>query len=162
MSELQDQLLVRPVRAGPADPFATDGVSPRRRHVELAAEQVRTAMQDAARAHVDGGSLDGPAVDRSEDLHRWELLATRLLAELMERALIAPPGVLARLGDINRLRVFTVFTHLLLPSAAAGGADLPPAPPAAGTTSSPGLPGSTASAPAPGRKRSRPGRSART
>ncbi|WP_426592899.1 UvrD-helicase domain-containing protein [Cellulomonas sp. McL0617] len=52
----------------PADPFATDGVSPRRGLVEGAARRVRAAMRDA-------GALGGG------DAHPWEVLATRLLAE---------------------------------------------------------------------------------
>lgn len=54
----------------PADPFATDGVSVRRAHVEGAAQRVREAMQVP----------DEPSPEASAG-HPWELLATRLLVE---------------------------------------------------------------------------------
>ncbi|WP_081844444.1 ATP-dependent DNA helicase [Cellulomonas sp. URHE0023] len=53
----------------PSDPFATDGGSTRRAHVEQAAHWVRTAIQ--APAHTD--AIPGT--------HPWDLLASRLLAE---------------------------------------------------------------------------------
>ncbi len=53
----------------PADPFATDGGSPRRVLVEAAAARVRGAMAQGGTADPEGGE------------HPWELLATRLLAE---------------------------------------------------------------------------------
>lgn len=59
----------------PADPFATEGVSPRRANVEDAARRVRAAM-DA----VTGGD-PASADPAGTDGHPWAVLATRLLAE---------------------------------------------------------------------------------
>jgi hypothetical protein len=87
---------------------------------------------------------------------------TRHLDEACRLILDAPDEVQKRLGDVNRLTIFGVFTDLLTPSLtrtrASSEASSEP-----GTTSSPGSPGST---PAPARsngaRKSRSGRSKRT
>lgn len=79
----------------PADPFATEGASPRRVNVEAAARRVRAAMDAAASA--DPAKSDPAKSDPAKDdvpmddlasagsgvsgAHPWEVLATRLLAE---------------------------------------------------------------------------------
>ena len=84
-----------------------------------------------------------------------------LLVDLCTRVLIAPGEVQTRLDDVQRMQIFTVFTHRLLPSPPASvgqGATTP----AAGTRSSRASRGSSAVRRARGSKTRRSAPSART
>lgn len=87
---------------------------------------------------------------------------TRHLDGLTAITLAAPADVQARLGQLQKMRIADFFSVLLSQSLGAAGVDEPVAA-EAGTTSSPDSPGSIpATATAPGRRKSRSGRSART
>lgn len=69
---------------------------------------------------------------------------SQLLDMVCRRALVAPDDLLGRLGDINRMVIFTAFTNLLTPSLLRTRATLAEASTAPGTKSSRGSRGSSA------------------
>lgn len=81
---------------------------------------------------------------------------SNLLSHLLTFAIAAPPEVVAKLGDINKVRVFRVFIDLLSPRLQQARADLARASRPSGKKSSRNSNGSTAAATSRhGRRRSR-------
>lgn len=96
-------------------------------------------------------------VSKEEDAAR-----SQMLDDLCRLAIIAPDDVHSRLGDVNRMSVFGVFTNLLFPSVSGARAKQGAAKPKAGTRSSRDSRGSTAARRTTGSAMSRSAPSART
>ena len=87
---------------------------------------------------------------------------SRMLDDVCRLALMAPDEVHKSLGDVNRMKIFGVFTSLLFPSAAQARATRGAAKGKGGTRSSRGSRGSTAARRATGSPKSPSAPSART
>jgi hypothetical protein len=88
----------------------------------------RRLMRDAPQVAAMLQNLD-PTEDEERTL-------STALDSLCRRALDAPSDVHDKLNETQRLRIFSVFTHLLLPTPPAARAGQAAAKPAGGTTSS--------------------------